>query len=409
MAAKTMSTDSTARQKACPEGQLAIRDRLKDLIRHSDFACFRFEWSRVPLGTLDGAEDLAMRVYVSSLTSQYPDRYIFREIVNGFDSKLNRVLCTGYMLDINARDAHTTPVSSNASLLPGKSGLVLSELRSLLSMCKLVRNDQRLRIEAQEANISPLSRTLQHEPYYYRTIVRSLFEDYPYSEVGSSSRRPKRREAINPVDAREIVALLLTGGSDRESSNVQFIYQLLPVVADMVELVGPLQALSSRLTSAAASCSSAEQLMHASFVFDCPKLFRFICMHATTPMSRGVDGGLFDWPSLLYALWEQPESDPYLSPLLTRMCRGELAASVTEKIPASVSDSFLIDADEHRNAASLRYIGPASLDRIRTLFGERTAALLGRKKVLVDRSPEGRGVMLTCMFQEHSRSAPQSR
>ncbi|KAF4739258.1 hypothetical protein FOZ62_003990 [Perkinsus olseni] len=369
MAAKTMST----------EEQLAIRDRIKDLIRHSDFACFRFEWSRAPLGTLDGAEDLAM--------------YVFREIVNAFDSKLHRILCTGYMLDINARDAHTTPASSNASLLPGKSGLVLSELRSLLSMCKLVRNDQRMRIEAQEANISPLSRTLQHEPYYYRTIVRSLFEDYPYSEV-SSSRRPRRREPTNPVDAREVVALLLTDGSDRESSNVQFIYQLLPVVADMVELVGPLQALSSRLTPAAASCSSAEQLIHASFVFDCPKLFRFICMHATTAMSRGVDGCLFDWPSLLHALWEQPESHPYLSPLLSRMCRGEVAASVTEKRPAGVSDPFLIDADEHRNAALLRSIGPASLDRIRTLFGERTAALLGRRKVLMDRSPEGRGVIL---------------
>ncbi|KAF4720032.1 hypothetical protein FOZ63_024623 [Perkinsus olseni] len=83
---------------------------------------------------------------------------------------------------------------------------------------------------------------------------------------------------------------------------------------------------------AAGSCSSAERLMHASFVFDCPKLFRSICMHATTAMSRGVDGGLFDWPSLLYALWEQPESDSYLSPLLTRMCRGEVAASVTEKM-----------------------------------------------------------------------------
>ncbi|KAF4745104.1 hypothetical protein FOZ63_016761, partial [Perkinsus olseni] len=137
--------------------------------------------------------------------------------------------------------AHTAPAPSNASLLPGKSGLVLSELRSLLSMCKLVRNDQRLRIEVQQANVSPLSRTLQHEPYYYRTVMRSLFEDYPYSEVDSSSRRPRRREVTSPVDAREIVALLLTDGSDRESSNLQFIYQLLPVVADMVELVGPLQ------------------------------------------------------------------------------------------------------------------------------------------------------------------------
>ncbi|KAF4740018.1 hypothetical protein FOZ62_005099, partial [Perkinsus olseni] len=170
MAAEKLATDSLSRQKACPEEQLEICHRLKDLIRHSDFACFRFEWSRAPLKTLDGAEDLAM--------------YVFREIVNAFDSKLHKVLCTGYMLDINARDAHTAPAPSNASLLPGKSGLVLSELRSLLSMCKLVRNDQRLRIEVQEANVSPLSRTLQHEPYYYRTIVRPLFEDYPYSEVG---------------------------------------------------------------------------------------------------------------------------------------------------------------------------------------------------------------------------------
>ncbi|EER05306.1 hypothetical protein Pmar_PMAR027946 [Perkinsus marinus ATCC 50983] len=231
----------------------------------------------------------------------------------------------GYILGVNAEDSTAVPAASTY-LLPAKSGLVLSELRSLCSMCKLVRNDQRVCIPTQEANVSPLRKTLQHETYYYNDVMRHLFNEYPHAEVGLSRRR---REPRDPVAAREIVALLLTDRTtDRDASHMQFIYQLLPVVANMIDLVGAIQTFSSRLMPAGLSCDAAERLMHASFVFDCPKLFRYICMHTATPIHRGV----YDWPSLLYALLEQPDAQAYLSPLLTKMCRDEVALRVIDRI-----------------------------------------------------------------------------
>ncbi|EER10803.1 hypothetical protein Pmar_PMAR000846 [Perkinsus marinus ATCC 50983] len=90
----------------------------------------------------------------------------------------------GYILGVNAEDSTAVPAASTY-LLPAKSGLVLSELRSLCSMCKLVRNDQRVCISTQEANVSPLRKTLQHETYYYNDVMKHLFNEYPHAEVRS--------------------------------------------------------------------------------------------------------------------------------------------------------------------------------------------------------------------------------
>ncbi|KAF4673293.1 hypothetical protein FOL47_010734 [Perkinsus chesapeaki] len=343
-----------------------IQSILQDFIKRSDFASFRYEWNRINTTENGDRDDLST--------------YALREIVSTFDTKLHRVLCTGYILSLTSADTNAAPGASPAHLLQGKPGLILSELGCLLSMCKHVRTSKRYRLPPQGLGVSPISKTLEHEPYYYLAILKHLFEEYPYSEVDSSGQ-PTLRDPADPVAAREIVTFLLHSGSDHDAAHVHFMHRLLPLVSEMIDLAGPLQSFSSRLDSS--DCNSAERLIHASFVFDCPKLFRHMCLHSAKPMSRGVNGGLYNWPLLLNALWTTPDLDVYLFPLLTRMCRGQISVDVTSRLSCDGLGPVFLDQNDVDDNRLLRSMDPSSLEVIRTLFGDSTADILHRRQSLV--------------------------
>jgi len=218
-------------------------------------------------------------------------------------------------------------------------GQTLKNLRSLISMCKMLVQDPR--------TLAPKDKFLHAfpPPYFLLAVIKSACEDYKNPTTGAT------RDASNVLEVNKLMAEILQHPTARHHKHVAFLSAFPACIRTTIELIG-----RERFEPDAVA---AQRFMHMSFVFNEPELFK--CAAMTPELYK--PGNLCNWDEVLSVLQRNPDKfrDFYFA-LLSSKLRGGIRREFAEDIKKRSSYNIPV-----------MHVSHTLMEATRDVFGEEVA------------------------------------
>ncbi|OII71473.1 hypothetical protein cand_031860 [Cryptosporidium andersoni] len=151
-------------------------------------------------------------------------------------------------------------------------------------------------------------------PLFYLALMKVLFDEYPIMDKTQEELNPK-----DPGDSRRLVNIIRRNRLPGLKI-IEFIFNILTPMTEVLDILGGSSAWNCR-------AQYAQYFLHLAFVFDNPKLFKFIAAK-----SYMFSYNIFQWDLLLNSMAQHiPLLDIFLYPLATAITRFRVIRRLESK------------------------------------------------------------------------------